>query len=113
MIPQAPIFAPLPRRTGLSLREFRREYLYPQKPVVITDAMKDWKALTAWTFDYLKSVCGDTTIRAYRYENGNYSPDRVERIPLGEFIDNCLAHDWETYPYYVRDFSASSSIVRT
>lgn len=98
-------FEPIPRHAGLSLRDFKREYLYPQKPVVITDAMQGWKALNAWTFDYLKSVCGDTIIQAFRYEDGNYRPDRIERIPLGEFIDNCQTRDWETYPFYVRDFS--------
>ena len=32
------------RRSDLSVREFKREYLYPGKPVVITDAIGEWKA---------------------------------------------------------------------
>ena len=36
------------RRAGLSRDEFRREYLYPGKPVVITDAIENWKARSAW-----------------------------------------------------------------
>ena len=43
------------RRSGLSIREFNREYRSHRKPVVITDAIDDWKARSAGTFDFFKS----------------------------------------------------------
>jgi len=48
------------RRSGISIREFNREYRSHRKPVVITDAIDDWKARTAWTFDFFKSKFGSS-----------------------------------------------------
>lgn len=46
------------RRTNLSYEEFVREYASVGKPVIITDAMKNWKALTKWNMDFFKSEYG-------------------------------------------------------
>lgn len=48
------------RRSNLSYEEFIREYASVGKPVIITDAMKDWKATTKWTIDFFKSEYGST-----------------------------------------------------
>ena len=32
------------KRSNLSYKEFEKEYLFPRKPVVITDATLKWKA---------------------------------------------------------------------
>ena len=37
------------RRTALSAGEFRRRYLHPHQPVVISDALAAWPALARWT----------------------------------------------------------------
>lgn len=96
-------YYPVDRRSGLSLREFRREYLFPGKPVVITDAIEGWKARSSWTFDYFKSHCGKTMVKVYRYEDGGYRPDLFELVSLADYIDQILSNDWTTYPYYIRD----------
>jgi hypothetical protein len=41
------------RRSNLSYEEFKREYLLPRKPVIITDATAAWKAST-WTPQFFK-----------------------------------------------------------
>ncbi|MDF5719758.1 MAG: cupin-like domain-containing protein [Rhizonema sp. PD37] len=46
------------RRNNLSYEEFVSEYASIGKPVIITDAIKDWKASTKWTVDFFRSEYG-------------------------------------------------------
>lgn len=46
------------RRSNLSYHEFIKEYASVGKPVIITDVIQDWKAITKWTLDFFKSECG-------------------------------------------------------
>jgi len=91
------------RRARLSAREFRREYLYRRKPVVITDTIEDWKARHLWTLDYFRSHYGDTQITLSKYEGEHYRSSAVKTLALGSFIDAIKSNDFTTYPYYVRD----------
>ena len=91
------------RRSGLSVEEFNREYRARLRPVVITDATEDWRARSTWTFDGFRSRFGETSITVYRWAEGGYRPDRVESRPIREVVDNVVAKDWRSYPYYVRD----------
>jgi Cupin-like domain len=91
------------RRSSMSLKEFRRDYLYAGRPVVITNATDGWRARSTWTFEYFKSRYGETPVDIHCLRAGNYDPSNVERMPVGEFIDKILANDSETCPYYVRD----------
>jgi hypothetical protein len=49
---------PIEKRSGLTREIFADEYLYPQRPVVFTDLMKDWPAQTNWTIGSLKKNYG-------------------------------------------------------
>jgi hypothetical protein len=46
------------RRFNLSVDEFTRDYLVPNKPVVISGALREWRASSEWTFDKLCSKYG-------------------------------------------------------
>jgi hypothetical protein len=46
------------RRTGLTKREFIREYLRPGLPVVFTDMAQDWPAMQKWTAEFFKEKYG-------------------------------------------------------
>ena len=96
-------FPQVDRRNGLSLREFRKEYLYARRPVVITDAIDSWPARDRWTLDYFKSQYSDTSITVCRLGGERYRPDDTEKVRLSAFIDRLQANTFETYPYYVRD----------
>jgi LPS sulfotransferase NodH len=50
------------RRANLSRDEFRDRYYAANRPVIIRDLMADWRAMTAWTPDYLKRVAGDRMV---------------------------------------------------
>lgn len=91
------------RRSGLSVREFVREYRSPGQPVVIADAIDDWKARTTWTFEFFKSRYGKQQVLVYKYRGEKYRHDDSRDMPLGEYIDGVLHCDWESFPYYIRD----------
>jgi hypothetical protein len=42
------------RRDRLSYEEFAESYLYALKPVIVTDALCQWKALGRWTPEFFK-----------------------------------------------------------
>ena len=46
----------------LSDQDFRCGYLQTKTPVIITDMMADWPAMTLWTQDYLTSICGEQSV---------------------------------------------------
>lgn len=46
------------RRAGLSYAEFRREYLLPRRPVILTDALRGMPACSRWTPSYLAERLG-------------------------------------------------------
>lgn len=97
-------FPEVDRRSGLSLRDFRREYLYPQRPVVISDATSKWAANTKWTFAFFKSRYGHDQVRVYRYdEEREFRDDAAEMVSFSTYIDAITRQDWRSYPYYLRD----------
>jgi hypothetical protein len=50
------------RISRLSGEAFRYDYLNTKTPVIITDMMADWPAITLWNQEYLTKVCGDQMV---------------------------------------------------
>jgi LPS sulfotransferase NodH len=50
------------RSTNVSRNEFRDRYYSANRPVVLRGLMTGWRAMTAWTPEYLKSIAGDQTV---------------------------------------------------
>jgi histone arginine demethylase JMJD6 len=67
------------RRSNLSPDEFRREYLEPLRPVVLTDGIESWGA-RAWTPEWFRRVHGDKIVKI---------DDQPRR--LGDYIDQLLS----------------------
>lgn len=92
------------RRERLSVREFKLDYLYPGKPVVITDAMGRWEANSKWTFDFFRSHYGLERVKVWRYDSEKgFTPDQYHNVSFVEYIDAVTSKDWNAYPYYLRD----------
>ena len=53
----------VPRRDKLSHEEFVREYLLANRPVIVTDAIREWKALSRWSPEFLKAEYGSVETR--------------------------------------------------
>lgn len=50
------------RRKNLSGSEFLEQYYSTNRPVILTDLMRDWKALDLWTPDYLREKYGHHSV---------------------------------------------------
>ncbi len=80
------------RRSNLSPERFLREYYSTNRPVVITDCLKLWDAMTLWTPGYLKEHFGNLTVAM----QGNRESDSLYQlndnhhrttIKFAEFVD--------------------------
>lgn len=62
------------RRSGLSLREFMDEYIIPNRPVILTDASKEWEAHACFTPEFFKKNFPDkiATIKGRQYKLFDY-----------------------------------------
>jgi hypothetical protein len=86
------------RRRGLSHREFVREYLRPQQPVILTDAIDHWPALGKWTPDFFRSAFG---LRSVMVDGQQYALRdllmRIERstnVHPAPYLRNLLISEW-------------------
>jgi|HubBroStandDraft_1064217.scaffolds.fasta_scaffold223595_1 histone arginine demethylase JMJD6 len=91
------------RRANLSRKEFNREYRSPGKPVVIADAIEEWRARSAWTFDFFASRYGSDAVQAYKYKGDKYQQKDATQMRLDEYIHGVTTQDWNSFPYYIRD----------
>ena len=55
----------VPRVKRISKSDFLRDYVQPQKPVVIERLIDDWPAYEKWSLDYIKEIAGDKTVPLY------------------------------------------------
>lgn len=90
--------ATIERRSNLSYQEFVRDYRLPRKPVIITDGLQRWPALTKWTPEYFKRAYGDKIITV-----------AGAKMSLSDYVDAVLAStDEKPSPYLsgflVRDY---------
>ncbi|KAM9968233.1 hypothetical protein ACTFIW_002670 [Dictyostelium discoideum] len=98
------------RRTNLTFEEFTRDYLIPNKPVIISDACKDWAASKNWTRETLAEKCGDVKlyINAGVFMNVKdffyYSEHCKEEMPMYLF-DHYYG---EKVPSLLEDYSADA-----
>lgn len=81
--------AGIDRRSRLSYEEFDASYLRPQRPVIITDGLRAWPALTKWTPEFFRDVHGDKVVRVAGTD-----------MRLGDFMQAVLASsDERPSPY--------------
>ena len=57
------VYPAIERRESLSPEEFCHAYVGQGRPVVVTGAMKDCRALRRWTFPYLRQVAGQRFVK--------------------------------------------------
>ena len=92
------------RRENLSYEEFAREYLYPLKPVIVTDALRAWRALERWTPELFKQEFGGMTFRINEAPNqkADYKGNEAgSEYTMARFIDRVLeSTDENPAPYF-------------
>ncbi len=55
----------IPRVLSISREDFVKDYLKPQKPVVIEKLTDDWPAYERWNLEYIRDKAGDKTVPLY------------------------------------------------
>ncbi len=83
------------RCSGLSGEAFLERYYAANRPVILTEEMATWPALTRWTPDYLKAAIGD---RIVEFQGSRTADPRFERDkdahrqaePFDAFIDRIM-----------------------
>ena len=89
---------------------FYKNYVLPNKPVIISKAVNEWKAFSTWSIDYFKSIAGDTNIRVEVSPNKVFPPVHEQSIKrsgyhhesmtFGEYIDKITSESLGAYGYY-------------
>jgi hypothetical protein len=79
--------------SGISPEEFKKQYLVPQKPVVIKGLADNYPAGTKWTIDYIKDLCGSVMVDVFDNSNSNKgsaftTPDL--KMPFGEYVTTII-----------------------
>jgi hypothetical protein len=60
---EAAMESTVPRLKRLSPEELDREFLLADRPVILTDVLRDWPASKKWSFDYLRASFPDRELR--------------------------------------------------
>jgi len=75
---------PIERARGLTPEIFEQRYLSASgKPVILTDAMDSWPALTRWSFDFFKTRYGSDKVRPGTWVGAN----RLKFMALSDYLD--------------------------
>ena len=80
------------RRAGLTPDRFEREYLRPLRPVILTDAISQWRALGRWSPQFFKEEYGGLEVEV----DG-------EAMALGDLIDRIEASTDDNPAPYLRN----------
>jgi len=92
------------RRANLSYEEFAAEYLWPNKPVIVTDAIRDWKALGRWSPEFFKREFGEmkfTIVEDLKSKIGYKDNEGGVAYTMAQFVDRVLgSSDENPAPYF-------------
>src|SRR6476620_10261247 len=90
-------------RTNLPYEEFAEQYLYRNRPVVVTDALREWKALSRWTPEFFRSEFGDMKFTLDHATKGAYGAkgSNAVEFTMSRFIDRVLeSTEKDPAPYF-------------
>ena len=101
----SPIQTQIDRRSNLSRQEFLGAYYSTGTPVIITDVMQNWRAMSAWNPDYLREQFGDleVEIQANRNADPRYevnSEHHKDKVQMRSYVD-MVVNGGETNDYYM------------
>jgi len=80
----------IPRVKRISKSDFIRDYVQPQKPVVIERLIDDWPAYEKWNLEYIREIAGDKTVPLYddRPISSKYKFNEAHaKMKMREYID--------------------------
>jgi hypothetical protein len=106
---------PIEKRSGLTPKEFREEYLLPSRPVVFRDLAADWPATEKWTFDYLKQHYGHLEVPLFGNDfhkaGKGYMAPKVH-MRFGDYLDLIQAGPTELRMFLYNIFQHAPEMVK-
>ena len=80
----------IPRVSTINKDDFVKNYLKPQRPVVIEKLTEDWPAYKKWDLEYIKQVAGDKIVPLYddrpvKHDEG-FNEAHAE-MKMSEYVD--------------------------
>jgi hypothetical protein len=101
----SPNFGKIERRSRLSRQEFLENYYAKNTPVILTDMMDDWPAMSLWSPEYLKTKYGNVQveIQSNRNSDPDYEINCVQHkkiVKLSEYVDMVVSGG-ESNDYYI------------
>ena len=96
---------PIPRVANISFDEFERSFYSKEKPVILSNMMGRWRAMSEWTPQTLKTIFGDAVLHASvdlptGGAPGDYKwNEHSKEMPVSEFLDLMAK---ATRPCYMR-----------
>ena len=101
----SPSFGKIERRSRLSRAEFLENYYAKNAPVIITEMMENWRAMSLWSPMYLKKHYGSAPVEIQT--NRNSDPEyeincnqHKKTVKMSDYVDLVL-RGGETNDYYM------------
>jgi hypothetical protein len=109
----SPNYGQIERIPHVSGPEFLERFYIRNKPVIFTDLMDNWKALSLWNPQYFKEHYGHVTVGAQFNRESNrqyewYRNKHQKMLLFGEFVDRVL-QGGETNDYYMGAYNGNFS----
>ena len=90
--------APIDKREKLSRKEFLHEYVLKNRPVVLTDAAKDWKAISKWTPEFFREKYGEKRVPVFERKRTVSVKDMVL---LKDYVNEITSSTFENRAKYL------------
>jgi len=95
------------RRENLTYEKFAKEYLYANKPVIVTDALRNWRALQRWSPEFFKREFGSMKFTLDEPGKGKSeykgNSNGAAEYTMDRFIDQVMASTEEHPAPYFRN----------
>lgn len=107
----SPNYGKVERIPHVSGPEFLEQFYVRNKPVIFTDLMDNWKALSLWNPQYFKENYGHVTVGAQFNRESNrqyewYRNKHQKMVLFGDFVDQVL-QGGETNDYYMGAYNSN------
>lgn len=86
------------RRENLSRDEFLHEYVLKNRPVVLTDAARGWKAVSKWTPQFFKENYGKKQVPVFERKRAVTVKGTVA---FGDYVDEITASNFDNRAKYL------------
>jgi len=97
----------IPRIKTITKEDFLRDYVQPQKPVVIEYLIQDWPAYQKWNLNYISKVTGDREVPLYddRPINSKFKFNEPHTtMKMSAYVDLLKSKESTSYRIFLYNF---------